>query len=414
MNSENKKIKRPPLRIYSRHEGALLLGVCKGLSVHLQIDILFVRFFMVITAFTGAGIFLYIWLLIFIPKKSKGNDSFVPRQENSIVEPLTQRNNTNSFNSKSAEEFTYGFILLLCALNYVFGIDGYGIINNLLVLFIGLLLISFESLQAYRQDNFSYRIFFAPRIIVGFAVSFIAIVYFIASQFLNYNRNFSINQILEIVLFLVLIIVVLIVLLVPIVVLLFKSLTKTQYENFKERERANITAHLHDGVLQTLALIQQNSTNAEEVSYLARTQERDLRAWLYGHRPEEGTSTSSIIKEQISAIEDNYRKNVELVVVGDTNPNDKAHSFISALRETTINALQHGQMPVSIYVEISSQKLEFYVRDRGKGFIVEDIPPTRLGVRNSILKRVIDNGGKVTIKNSNGCEVSVEIPLKRE
>ncbi len=42
-----------------------------------------------------------------------------------------------------------------------------------------------------------------------------------------------------------------------------------------------MAAHLHDSVLQTLALIQRTEDPSEMVA-LARGQERALRTWLYG------------------------------------------------------------------------------------------------------------------------------------
>ncbi|POA77140.1 histidine kinase, partial [Pseudomonas sp. FW305-E2] len=50
----------------------------------------------------------------------------------------------------------------------------------------------------------------------------------------------------------------------------------------REKERAEIAAHLHDSVLQTLALIQRQAGDGKEVLRLARSQERQLRTWLYG------------------------------------------------------------------------------------------------------------------------------------
>lgn len=42
-----------------------------------------------------------------------------------------------------------------------------------------------------------------------------------------------------------------------------------------------MAAHLHDSVLQTLALIQNRAGASSEAARLARAQERELRAWLY-------------------------------------------------------------------------------------------------------------------------------------
>ena len=49
----------------------------------------------------------------------------------------------------------------------------------------------------------------------------------------------------------------------------------------RSEERAAVAAHLHDSVLQTLALIQRHAEDPTVVGRLARSQERELRAWLY-------------------------------------------------------------------------------------------------------------------------------------
>ena len=64
-----------------------------------------------------------------------------------------------------------------------------------------------------------------------------------------------------------------------------------------------------------------------------------------------------------------------------------------------------------MYVEINANILEFFVRDRGQGFTMGMIDSRRLGVRKSIIKRIENVGGTVTIKNNNGCEVNVILPV---
>ena len=63
---------------------------------------------------------------------------------------------------------------------------------------------------------------------------------------------------------------------------LWRDLDAERAARVREAERADIAAHLHDSVLQTLALIQRRSGDPGEVARLARAQERDLRGWLYG------------------------------------------------------------------------------------------------------------------------------------
>ena len=62
---------------------------------------------------------------------------------------------------------------------------------------------------------------------------------------------------------------------------LVSELAEERAERVRSQERADVAAHLHDSVLQTLALIQKSAHDPATVSRLARSQERDLRSWLF-------------------------------------------------------------------------------------------------------------------------------------
>src|SRR4051812_22164817 len=58
-----------------------------------------------------------------------------------------------------------------------------------------------------------------------------------------------------------------------------RNLAAERAERIRSQERAEVAAHLHDSVLQTLALMQKRADDPREVAALARRQERELRDW---------------------------------------------------------------------------------------------------------------------------------------
>ena len=96
------------------------------------------------------------------------------------------------------------------------------------------------------------------------------------------------------------------------------ALAREQLVRARAEERAEMAAHLHDSVLQTLALIQRDSANESQVSSLARRQERELRAWLYGQG--DGSSRGAFgeqMRSMCSGVEDTHHVPIDLVTVGD-------------------------------------------------------------------------------------------------
>ncbi|WP_369371088.1 PspC domain-containing protein [Promicromonospora sp. Populi] len=184
----------------------------------------------------------------------------------------------------------------------------------------------------------------------------------------------------------------------------------------RESERADIAAHLHDSVLQTLALIRAQASDAEAVSRMARAQERELRGWLYDDRQEPGTSVAAELKDLVAEIEDAVAPlTVETVVVGDCPPTEYTSALLQAAREALLNAFKHGSPPVSVYLEVTDEVAEVFVRDRGEGFDLEEIAQDRFGVRESILGRVRRRGGsaEVVSRSGWGTEVRLRMPLDK-
>jgi len=193
---------------------------------------------------------------------------------------------------------------------------------------------------------------------------------------------------------------------------LWSDLRVEQAQRIRETERADIAAHLHDSVLQTLALIQRKADDPAEVTRLARAQERELRGWLYAGPRGSKASLASAVTEVAHEVEDVHGIPIELVITGDRPLDAGGTALVRALREALLNAVRHGSVPVSAYVEVGSGLVEAFVRDHGPGFDVDAIPQDRLGVRESILGRMARHGGSAAVRRlENGTEVSLSLPV---
>jgi len=193
---------------------------------------------------------------------------------------------------------------------------------------------------------------------------------------------------------------------------LWGDLRVEQAQRIRETERADIAAHLHDSVLQTLALIQRKSADPAEVVRLARSQERELRGWLYAGPVGSKASLASAVTEVAHEVEDLQGIPIELVVTGDRTLDAGGTALVRALREALLNAVRHGLPPVSVYVEVGTEVVEAFVRDHGPGFDLADVPADRFGVRESILGRMSRQGGSATVRRlEHGTEVSLSLPV---
>jgi signal transduction histidine kinase/phage shock protein PspC (stress-responsive transcriptional regulator) len=187
-------------------------------------------------------------------------------------------------------------------------------------------------------------------------------------------------------------------------------------ERIRSQERSEMAAHLHDSVLQTLALIQR-SDSSRKMASLARTQERELRAWLYGRT---GTLDEDSIRAAVDAlagrVEQMHHIRVDAVVVGDAPLDERARALVQACGEAMMNAAKHsGVEEVSVYVETDGDGTVAYVRDEGVGFDPAAVPPDRRGITESIRTRMERFGGNATItsRTGRGTEVQLRLPAAR-
>lgn len=182
----------------------------------------------------------------------------------------------------------------------------------------------------------------------------------------------------------------------------------------REQERAEVAAHVHDSVLQTLTLIQRSASDPVEVVRLARAEERALRGWLYAPPGDPDRTLAAAIRHEAAAVESAYDASVEVVTVGDAPLDARLGAVVAAAREAMVNAAKHTDGPVSVFVEVDDDRVEVFVRDRGDGFDPDAVPPDRLGVRESIVGRMERNGGTATIRSTDGDRRGTEVRLLLE
>jgi signal transduction histidine kinase len=194
---------------------------------------------------------------------------------------------------------------------------------------------------------------------------------------------------------------------------LVRGLTEERAERIRTQERAELAAHLHDSVLQTLALMQKRAEEPREVAALARRQERELRAWLNaGSRRADGATLATALESAVAEIEDAHGVPVELVAVGDRGLDERAEALVAATREAVLNAVKFApDAAISVYAEVRGDSVEVFVRDRGPGFDLDAIPPDRRGLRESVLGRMERHGGRAAIHTRPGEGTEVELVM---
>jgi signal transduction histidine kinase/phage shock protein PspC (stress-responsive transcriptional regulator) len=204
---------------------------------------------------------------------------------------------------------------------------------------------------------------------------------------------------------------------------LSRQATDERRERIRSEERSVMAAHLHDSVLQTLAIIQKKANNPRDVMLLARRQERELRTWLY-----DGTEAvhdrprtfAQAIAAAADSVEADHGVVIEVVQVGDAAASDRVMALVAASREAMVNAAKHsGATEISVFVEVeqgtTGRSAEVFVRDRGKGFDTSLVPEDRRGIRYSLVQRMerVDGTARIHSEIGEGTEVQLVLPLPR-
>jgi signal transduction histidine kinase len=201
------------------------------------------------------------------------------------------------------------------------------------------------------------------------------------------------------------------VLLGPWAIRLWRELIAERTARIREEQRAEIAAHLHDSVLQTLALIQNRAGASSEVARIARAQERELRDWLYAGAETPDRDLATDLRDFAAVLELDHPVRIEVVAVGE--PVDTITAEVAAAaREAMLNASRHAGGEISVYLENSGTSVDVFIRDRGPGFDLSGVPEDRLGVRESIIGRMRRAGGQATVAagaGGSGTEVHLHL-----
>jgi signal transduction histidine kinase len=193
-----------------------------------------------------------------------------------------------------------------------------------------------------------------------------------------------------------------------------RDLALERRRRIRSEERAEVAAHLHDSVLQTLALIQRNAEDPRAVVTMARRQERELRGWLFENeqdQPDADTLAGGLTRagEEVEGL---HGVSIDVVAVGDLTLDDRLRALVAAAREAMVNAAKwSGDDTVSVYAEVRDGEASVFVRDWGAGFDLDAVAPDRHGVRESIVDRMARHGGRAVVKTAPGEGTEVELRI---
>ncbi|WP_246195834.1 ATP-binding protein [Halopolyspora algeriensis] len=421
-------------RLRRQRSGRLVAGVATGTAEHLDVPVLWVRaVFAALAAFGGAGILAYGLLWVFVPQQAGAEHPPSPRERQQ------------------------GFGLLVLGLGLAVTVVSFGALppwlaGPLAVTLIGAAVVWREADESQRRRwrrNARSGVagamlggggrFAAVRILAGVCLVVAGIVVFLVSNVSVSALQFALLAVLAT-------LVGAAVLTVPWWVRLVRDLNVERASRIRSQERAEIAAHLHDSVLQTLALIQKQSDSSRQVRRLARGQERELRHWLYGsggYRAAESgkaeparagrgetaagqgevggspvASRAVTLSDELARIcadvEDTFAITVQPVVVGDCALDESGTATLAAAREAVVNAAKHaGVDEVSVYAEVQQECVEVFVRDRGVGFDPDDVPADRHGLADSVRGRMERNGGHTRLRTAAGAGTEVQLRMPR-
>lgn len=398
-----------PRRAYRPADSRIVGGVGAGLAEHLDLPVVWVRVGFVVATFVhGAGLIAYLLLWWFLPLQAPEDSPGLASAERRGLRS-SRRGPSGREVVQSAAIGAVGLgVLALMALTGGW-LEGWMLPLLLIVTGVALVWRMFDDATWSSWLRQTRGPAFLARLVVGLALIGLGAVYT-----LTVNRGWS--AAVDFASAMAIAVVGVSLILGPWILGLWTDLGEERRERIRSQERADVAAHLHDSVLQTLALLQKNADDPATVATLARRQERELRDWLYGRQDAAATFATGL-RDLAAEVEANHRVPVEVVTVGDAPLEDSLRALLAATGEAVVNAAKHsGADRVDVYAEridgSDAERIEVFVRDRGRGFDPDSIPDDRLGVRGSIIGRVERHGGTARVRSSDdGTEVALTMPV---
>ena len=195
------------------------------------------------------------------------------------------------------------------------------------------------------------------------------------------------------------------------------DLSEEREARVRSEERADVAAHLHDSVLQTLALIQRSAGDADDglppgarpgarpalvavrggAAKVPRRSHRHCARWLPRWR------THTAFPSRWSAW------------ATCRSPTTTGRWCSLRARRSPTPPSTPGPSTVDVYAEATAAGVEVFVRDRGAGFDPDRVADDRHGVRSSIIGRMQRHGGDASVRSTpgEGTEVRLSLPFAR-
>ena len=375
---------RPPLA--RPRTGRMVAGVAAGTAVHLRFDPMLVRVAFVVLATAGIGIVAYGLLWLTMP----------------VTDALPPETRTHE---RTPRQFAVLGAIALVSFVLVQGLSSLG--GNVVL---PLVLVAGGLAVIWRQIDTPSG-FAVPSgrwaLAAGVALAGAGVVLLLAT-------TGQLDQARDGFVFTLVILAGVVLATAPLWRRLLDSRDEERAARIRSEERATVAAHLHDSVLQTLALIQRHADSPAAVARLARSQERELRTWLYEPAVATGGTWAGLVAGAVAEIEDDHAFTIDPVVVGDAPLDDALSALGAAAREALLNAAKHSGAPsADLYSEVTPERVSVFVRDRGKGFDPDTVPDDRRGLRDSISGRLTRLGGTATVRSAPGEGTEVELVLPR-